>query len=288
MKICAWVAPSPVEVYTSQRGPRISQYDTVWIDHGYQFNDIIVQHFIIFLVILSELLKNMAHNKASMSLRRVHSGLYVDTCLLSVFYRPSLSPLGDGYLINVKATNTLGNYLLPKEQIFIRDFKIALFHQARVLYIHVTVIFKLVLKLVCLHFLLFFCTFLHLYFLYVKFGFLFCLISKLAGFHRVWAFGHFDFSLRCFWRISSRTSLRTWRKVFLIRIWVKVIQILIIQIIYLGNLFESRRLSILDFFHQCALCLAQIFNELCVAVWFRIGKVYRRMGIFLFESVFKT
>ena len=185
MKICAGVAPSPVEVYTSQRGPRISQYHTIWIDHGYQFNDIIVQHFIIFLVILSKLLKNMSHNKASMSLCRMHSRLYVYTGLLSVFYRSSLSSLGDGYLINVQATNTLGNYLLPKEQIFVCDFKIALFHQARVLYIHVIVIFELVLELVCFHFLLFFCTSLHLYFLYVKFGFLFCLISKLTGFHRV-------------------------------------------------------------------------------------------------------
>lgn len=121
---CIRVAPSAIEIYTSQRRPGIANHHAIWIDHWYQFDDVVMQYLVILFVILWELFQNMAHYEATMCFCSMKPGLDIHTWLPSMLQRPCLSSFGDGYLVDVQPSNTLSYCFLSIKQVLGRDFKI--------------------------------------------------------------------------------------------------------------------------------------------------------------------
>lgn len=119
-----WISPPTIQVHTCQRRPCIANNNAIWINHRYQFNNIVVQQFIIIPIILCQFVYDVSHDYTSMSFRSMQSCLNINNLLLLMLNWPRFPALGQCYLIDVKTTHALSQYLLPIKQILIWNLKI--------------------------------------------------------------------------------------------------------------------------------------------------------------------
>ena len=147
MNIGHWIAPTPIEVNTSQGRSRIAHNHAVRIDHRYQFYYVVVKYGVILSIIQGQFADNMAHYKTTGRLGSMKPCLNVYALPLSVSERTTGRLLfGEGELIHIQASDALSDDFLSVEQIIVDDLKVFPFFFEVVGTDQILLLFKLIFE----------------------------------------------------------------------------------------------------------------------------------------------